>query len=362
MAGLLSYQDLADGLLAHVRAVAEDLGVDEGAIIKGTSENWPAPFIQLWMRPLPNAQVVSGMPMACVAAISFAIGVPKAISAVEAIESAMPIAAKLLRVLARYRGFSANASPIAFVGETSDLCVVAVEGVAPWDPWQLTEEPPPPPPPDSSLINELLAYWTLDEETGTRTDSHGSHDLAQSGPVGTDTGIIATAAHFDGTNALVTDGADLPTGDTPWTAWCWIKAQSFDAGQVYMSKGTPVVREWWLWSNGDNRVFFTAFGPSGATTAVAGECETGQWYLLIAWHDPDDDRIWLQIDDTTPQSAVWAGGMGAGAGNLRLGVRDDGVGHFNGLIDEAGISNRILSADERTALYNAGAGTTYPFS
>ena len=47
--------------------------------------------------------------------------------------------------------------------------------------------------------------------------------------------------------------------------------------------------------------------------------------------------------------------------SLRIGHRQDHYNVFDGIIDELGIWNRALSADEVVWLYSAGAGLAYPF-
>jgi len=53
------------------------------------------------------------------------------------------------------------------------------------------------------------------------------------------------------------------------------------------------------------------------------------------------------------------------AGNFTLGAIYSGgtpEGFFDGMIDEVGVWSRLLTSDEVTTLYNAGAGLSYPFS
>jgi hypothetical protein len=87
-----------------------------------------------------------------------------------------------------------------------------------------------------------------------------------------------------------------------------------------------------------------------------------QWYFLLAWHDATNDLIWLSVNNATPQSTAWTYGTFNGTGEFRIGGDQGGAGLFEGRIDEVAIWSRVLTSDERTALFNAGAGKYYPFA
>ncbi len=64
-------------------------------------------------------------------------------------------------------------------------------------------------------------------------------------------------------------------------------------------------------------------------------------------------------------AASWADGIyfpGLGNTQLTFGARSNGIGHANCDIDECAYWHRRLTADERSTLYNSGAGRTYPLA
>jgi hypothetical protein len=83
------------------------------------------------------------------------------------------------------------------------------------------------------------------------------------------------------------------------------------------------------------------------------------WHFVVFWHNAAANTIQIQIDNAAPVSAGTTGPMPAGLGAVTIGL---GWGlNFDGLIDEIGLWRRVLTADERTQLYNGGNGLTYPF-
>jgi hypothetical protein len=52
------------------------------------------------------------------------------------------------------------------------------------------------------LADGVIAHWSLNETSGTRVDSTGSHNLTDNGGVSYETGILGNAATFTGTKYL----------------------------------------------------------------------------------------------------------------------------------------------------------------
>ena len=72
-------------------------------------------------------------------------------------------------------------------------------------------------------MTNLVAYWRLDESSGTRVDATGNgHDLTSVGTVGNTTGAITNAADFGGTGKqdLARDDAAFRS-DQSFTASAW---------------------------------------------------------------------------------------------------------------------------------------------
>ena len=61
------------------------------------------------------------------------------------------------------------------------------------------------------LTDDLVAYWTLDEASGTRSDSVGSSDLTDINTVTSAPGILNGAAQFTAANNEYFEVADNPS-------------------------------------------------------------------------------------------------------------------------------------------------------
>jgi hypothetical protein len=85
------------------------------------------------------------------------------------------------------------------------------------------------------------------------------------------------------------------------------------------------------------------------------------WYCIHAWHDSAANQIGVVVNAGTPVTAAAASGVHADTADFRIGSRQF-VGfeaYFDGIIDEVGFWRRVLTSQERTDLYNGGAGLAY---
>lgn len=214
----------------------------------------------------------------------------------------------------------------------------------------------------------LVAWWSLDETSGTRNDSHGTNHLADGNTVLYGTGKISNAADFEATNSeylYLADNAALSMGDIDFTLVAWVKFESSTADMIVLSKYDygASQREYQVLVNASNRVFLYVSG-NGTTTAydsATGPID-GEWGFVVCWHDATANTINVQVNNGTPSSTSYSGGVLDGTATFAIGSRfNNGTpdAFFDGLIDEVSIWKRVLTADERTWLFNSGNGRSY---
>jgi hypothetical protein len=214
----------------------------------------------------------------------------------------------------------------------------------------------------SPLLDGLIAYWKLDEASGTRIDSAGSNNLADNGSVGSATGIQGNAAQFDGSNYLsLASNPDVQmNGD--YTIACWVYLGVLDgSNQMIASKDVLGGREYTLTVSADFRFSI----PGGGTVIEKTSPSTNTWYFLVAEYRSSDNRIRLILNDDTPNVVTISSAVTPGNAEFQVGAREfsgaEGFISNGSRIDELGIWKRILTAAEITQLHNSGAATTYPF-
>jgi hypothetical protein len=218
------------------------------------------------------------------------------------------------------------------------------------------------------ITDNLIAYWKLDETSGTRADSTlNAIDLTDpESNVGVTTGVINNAASFSflTPNALthITD-ANLETGAIDFTFSCWVQFAGDPGSDVTIfSKSGASEEEYDLsWNRAANRFRWTVCntGYTGTSVDWSAAPPTNTWQFVMCGHR-NGSNVWIRVDGGTEVTASHTAGSQVTADPFYIG-RHHYNNFYNGLIDEVGFWKRDASGDYDT-LYNSGAGLAYPFS
>jgi hypothetical protein len=206
----------------------------------------------------------------------------------------------------------------------------------------------------------------MNEASGSRADSFGGFNLTDNNTVGSAAGKIALAADFISANvealSNATTGAPFNFQDTPFTVAGWYSADDQVADKAIVAKDNVSTQRSWLvlYSTSATLNFYVFPGP--VSVSVGSLLGNGTLHFFVAWHDAVADTINLQVDNGTVSSTALVGGATSSTAILSFGAFGSLVNsNHDGKIDEVGCWSRLLTASERTSLYNSGTGITYPF-
>ena len=214
-----------------------------------------------------------------------------------------------------------------------------------------------------AIQDSLISWWSMDEESGARVDSHGSNDLADNNTVLYGTGKQSNAADFEKDNGEwlnATDHATISFVDEDFSLALWVKLETdinseivtkFDAGDDY-EYGFDVAGGVFRFKVTDGG------GNSGQVTGL--NPVAGTWYHIVCYHDSANNLLGLIVNDGVPDTAAYSDGSYDGAADLLVGRRADGV-YYDGLIDELAMWGKVLASGEITELYNGGDGRAYGY-
>jgi hypothetical protein len=222
----------------------------------------------------------------------------------------------------------------------------------------------------TSLVTNLVAYWKLDEASGTRNDSKGSNHLTDNNTVGQGTGKIGNDAVFvvPGNEYLSrADNTDLSTGDVDFVIRCWVKFTTKTSEMHFFVKGNTAAVgtfEYALYYGVSlNRLRWTVCAAGSLGTVNAdnlGSVSTGFWYYVVCWHDSVNNIIGIQVNNGTANTASYSSGAVDTANPFQLGRESGGNYYLNGELDECAFwKGRVLTTAEKTYDYHAGLGRTY---
>ena len=229
----------------------------------------------------------------------------------------------------------------------------------------------------NGLLNALVAYWPGNEASGNLLDAHSNAlHLTDTNTVTNNTGLVyATARQYTRSESeyhVRTSEASLQAGDVDFTLAAWI----------YLDDATvsPSAYSWASkWAGGTDREYMTWFyqgkatfvvrkgddsGGVLATATTFGNLSVSTWYLVVCHHDSVNNEIGVSVNDGTIDTAAITTGVRVGTSAFEVGQWASSI-WFDGRIGptmlwkSAAGGGGVLTAAQRTALFNAGAGLTY---
>jgi hypothetical protein len=236
-----------------------------------------------------------------------------------------------------------------------------------------------------SLLDGLISYWKLDETSGgtgavTRNDSQGSNNLTDNNTTPSGAGKINNCCDFTPANSeflSVNDNASL-TFTTAFSMSCWFNIDNLISSTNFsiITKWTHATANSWIVRvdkdvANEIKVFIAdalddAGSHEGHTTTAGLSADT--WYhLVIVYNGAGADnpaKLKIYINNVG-KTLTYTGTIPTSLqnSNAPLLIGDSGGtlsgDYFDGLLDEIGLWNRDLTAEEVSQLYNAGAGLSY---
>lgn len=207
----------------------------------------------------------------------------------------------------------------------------------------------------STLLNGLVSYYKLDESAGSSSwvDQLVYANLTASGTVGSAAGIQGTAAvTTSGFLQAASGKLDFKSTDN-FTIAVWVYPTSIVGSSQVISKNLAYRLA--MKFDGSTWNFSNAFN----TPVSAGTPTANAWQLIVVWQDVTAGTFNISVNNGTPVSATHAV-LNEAADVFNFGNRAEADLPLIGRLDETGIWSRVLTAGERTILYNSGLGVTYP--
>jgi hypothetical protein len=222
-----------------------------------------------------------------------------------------------------------------------------------------------------SLLTGLGGYWKQDEASGARADSLAVSNLTDNNTVASTAGKIGNAARFVAANLeylSVADNASLSVNAaTSFTIACWVRHTTLAATQTIIAKwGASNAGEYLLLYNSALSRYQLLVGNGAANNAVVannlGAPTTGVWYFIVAGYNAESSQLFFQANNGVTDRGTVSISIADTTQPFQIGARANLTAYLDGDVDEVGFWRRVLTGAERTALFNAGLGWSYPFS
>jgi hypothetical protein len=209
----------------------------------------------------------------------------------------------------------------------------------------------------------LVALWPGESNAN---DVVGTNNGTLVNGVGFAAGKVGQAFSLDGVQSYVSipDSPSLDSLTSSITIELWLKVNQLTANSDWKGIVTKGNSSWRLQATcRRNSVTFSASGVSnsnGGDLYGSRNVNDGQWHHVAAVYD--GTSMFLYVDGTLDVSQPATGSIAQNSYPVCIGVNAQGpygypMYFFNGLIDEASIYNRALTASEIQADYEAGKGS-----
>lgn len=225
----------------------------------------------------------------------------------------------------------------------------------------------------STLSNKFTSFWELGEASGTRVDAvvASANDLTDNNTVTQATGKVGNAAQFTLANSEYLSRASnssLQTGDIDQTFCAWVYMDSTAAGMnmIILAKNDNAVfvDYSWFWRQSTNRFQFNIYGTGIALAASAsadtfGAPSTATWYFVVAGFDSVNNQAFISVNNGAENTGAQAVAPITTSAAFTIGANAEPSAFWDGRIDQVGLAKALLTADEKTFLYNGGAGRSW---
>jgi hypothetical protein len=194
-------------------------------------------------------------------------------------------------------------------------------------------------------------------QIGAQRQLDGRFDGVVSGGVT----IAGGAMVFDGVNGRVNCGnnAALQRFERI-TIYGWCNSTNLGTNKEIIQKRDIANSRYGLTLGSNNKIYFTvANGTDSKDTISPNNYPTGANFLVYGEYDGSEARLY--VDNELVKTEAYTGNVVAVGGSLIIGARDSGgLNPMNGLVLTTALFNRILTADQRTAIFNAGPNAPCP--
>lgn len=167
-----------------------------------------------------------------------------------------------------------------------------------------------------------------------------------------------------GQGLVTPSSANYQAGDIDFTVWGWFYPETAASSQVFIQKdgGATPNREYIVRLSSDFTPTFLVWDAATGNTLTSlthsmGPITPYTWYFYVAWYDKTAQTLNLQINNaTTTTRTSYSSGIRVASSSLNIcNYATTGIARC----DQTGMIKRVLTADEKTTLFNGGKGIKY---
>ncbi len=205
---------------------------------------------------------------------------------------------------------------------------------------------------EESLKVDLVAYWKMDELSGTIADSVGSNDGTNNGATAGVNGIIKTAYRLESANnddiRVGSDTIDLT--DQPLTINAWVNLTDISATRSVF--GSFRSRGYGVFITDDGAINFGLIAVDAVSSGTDAILTSSFQMVTVLYNS---SGVFYYVNGTGIDNDAYSNTFDA---DVEYAIGKTNASYMNGVVDEVGVWKRALTNSEITDLYNGGEGLT----
>ncbi len=202
----------------------------------------------------------------------------------------------------------------------------------------------------------LIAHWGFDDASNLGKDSNDNHHQGINTGVTQTTGIIGSAASFDGSTALIQVPAHVdlePTDALTVSLWAKFSQTNNPDGILIDSSHGGDKKGWVMGYNGTSGVLSFSYGNQVTwhTAIPTSDVADDVWHQITGLFDGSTINIY--VDGDLEHTVTYSGTASPSGRDINIGAWTEGgslARYFNGLIDDIRLYNRAITDQEICAL------------
>jgi hypothetical protein len=228
-------------------------------------------------------------------------------------------------------------------------------------------------PGDPDFMPEPVGHWSFDEGYGTTAHNSGFAAADIEGTLGatiaepswTNSGKLAKALYFDGSD-YISMGSDSSIDDLEaWTACAWVYPESTPThiGGILTKHDGSALGNWFLYYNNNNKLisYVDTDTAADAESVSSDTLPLDSWsHVCSSYDDNATSRVISQYINGTKASLATENASGGtresdASGNMYVGAVTGSEYFFDGKIDEVKLYNVALTEEQVRKDYNQGS-------
>lgn len=209
-------------------------------------------------------------------------------------------------------------------------------------------------------ITAPISYWKLDEASGNASDSIGSNTLTNTSTTFA-AGLINNGAIFNASSSKLVMGSTAFSSSYSYSFWLYRNSGGSYYGLISKDDGSTRLLS--ILSNNSGNIEGTVWLSTGSQSITPFAISNSVWnHITITVDSGVAIKVYLN-GNLIQTIAISFGALTTSFGTWFGADQFSGGRWFlDGKMDEIGLWNVAITADEVSKIYNAGRGNQYPFT